>query len=545
MSSTSKSAKKLRQRVETERLANSAVSVPLTLEGTVKLLHELQVHQIELEGQNEELRRIREELDLEIARRQQLEETLEKSEQQLLLFIEHAPAALAMFDRDMRYLRVSRRWLSDYGLNGRNVYGLSHYEIFPEIPEVWKEAHRRGLSGEVLRAAGDRIKRADGTVQWVRWELRPWTDSSGTIGGIVIFSEDITDRKKGENALKASEERYRTLFEMECDALFLLDWETGTIMEANAAAVIMYDYTREELVRLSSCDLSAEPAMTSASIRNNELRVPLRWHRKKDGTVFPVEITGRYFDYQGRKVQVAAIRDITARLGAEKEMTNLNQKLHALSEHLQTAIEQERLAISRDIHDDLGQELTLMKLDIEWLKSRLPEDNHDQHIRLDEINGCVDKFTATVQRIAASLRPPLLDNAGLTAAIEWQIDDFRKRSGLKCFTMLNDEVEPLDMAKSTTVMRIIQEGLINVTRHARATEVIISLCKNDSGLLLEISDNGCGITPEQVVSLKSIGLIGMQERAYLCSGALKIIGAPGNGTTLTLTIPLETGESRV
>lgn len=126
------------------------------------------------------------------------EKALRENEERLRLFIEHAPAGLAMFDRDMRYLSVSRRWKRDYGLGDRDLTGMCHYEVFPEIGEAWKEAHRRGLAGEELRAEGDRFERADGSVQWIRWAIHPWYDSSGQVGGIVIFSEDITESKNAE-----------------------------------------------------------------------------------------------------------------------------------------------------------------------------------------------------------------------------------------------------------------------------------------------------------------------------------------------------------
>ena len=126
-----------------------------------------------------------------------------ESEEQLRLFIENAPTAQAMFDRDMRYLCMSRRWRSDYGLGEFDLFQMSHYEVFPEAAGQWKEVHRRGLAGEAVREDVDRLERADGSVQWVRWEVRPWYDSAGQVGGIVIFTEDFTERKRAEEELIA------------------------------------------------------------------------------------------------------------------------------------------------------------------------------------------------------------------------------------------------------------------------------------------------------------------------------------------------------
>src|SRR5512141_1731545 len=129
---------------------------------------------------------------------------------QLQLFIEHAPAAVAMFDRDMNYLAASRRWVSDHRFV-EPVLGRSHYDVLPDIPERWKEVHRRALAGEVVAKDEDRFDRADGTVQWLNWEVRPWHNACGEVGGIVISLEEISERKRAEEALRKSEERFRAI----------------------------------------------------------------------------------------------------------------------------------------------------------------------------------------------------------------------------------------------------------------------------------------------------------------------------------------------
>src|SRR6266540_1032303 len=183
----------------------------------------------------------------DITERKQVEEKLRESQERLQIFIEHAPASLAMFDREMRYLAVSRRWMTDYRLGDRDIRGESHYALFPEVPERWKAVHRRSLEGEIVRADEDRFVRADGKVQWERWETRPWYAADGAIGGIVIFTEGITERKLAEEALRESELRFRTMisaipplsYETDADGanIFTSDrWRAYTGMTAEESA---------------------------------------------------------------------------------------------------------------------------------------------------------------------------------------------------------------------------------------------------------------------------------------------------------------------
>ena len=168
-----------------------------------------------------------------VTERKLAEDALRRSEQRMRLFIEHAPAGAALLDREMRYVQASRRWREDYGLGDRDLIGISHYEIFPEIPERWKEAHRRCLAGETLREERDCFERADGRVQCVRWELHPWYEK-GQIGGIAIFAEDVTARELAADALLKSEERYRMLFEKTVAGVGIIS-VGGTVLDCNDA----------------------------------------------------------------------------------------------------------------------------------------------------------------------------------------------------------------------------------------------------------------------------------------------------------------------
>ncbi|UTH72818.1 PAS domain S-box protein [Chromobacterium sp. IIBBL 290-4] len=179
----------------------------------------------------------------DITEQKQAEVALRESEQLLHLFVDHAPASLAMFDRQMRYLAVSQRWLKDYGLEGRDVQGLSHYAVFPEIPETWRAIHQRGLAGEVIRAEEDRFLRADGHVQWLKWEIRPWHEKNGAIGGILIYTEDVSDRKLAE----ADTHRLVQALGQTAQPIVMTDAEQR-VTYANPAFIQLMAYPADELI---------------------------------------------------------------------------------------------------------------------------------------------------------------------------------------------------------------------------------------------------------------------------------------------------------
>jgi PAS domain S-box-containing protein len=265
----------------------------------------------------------------DISAHQRAEQTLLEHERQLAIFIEHSPAALAMFDREMRYLEVSRRWMVDYRLGDRNLRGLLHYDVFPEVPERWKAVHRRGIAGEVVREAGDRYERGDGSVQWLRWEVRPWYNTANAIGGIVIFSEDITERKRAEEDLRLT----RFSVETASDALF---WTTpdGRIVDVNEAACRSLGYTREELLRLSVPDVDVHYSAKLwpqhfGEIRQHGSVTFESEHRAKDGRVFAVEIVANYLEYDGQIRNCAMVRNISDRKQAETELRSAKEQLQA------------------------------------------------------------------------------------------------------------------------------------------------------------------------------------------------------------------------
>ena len=267
--------------------------------------------------------------------------------------------------------------------------------------------------------------------------------------------------------------------------------------------------------------------------------------RRLDGT--PMRIEGDYMvihDDQGRIAGHFGIqRDVTDRHLAGEQVRASQQELRALAARLQQVREEERTGISREIHDELGQALTGLKLDIAWMKDRLPRD-HEVRGQCTSIIRRIDGTMSAVRRIATALRPSVLDQLGLAAALEWQGQEFGARTGIEVTTDLCADTctVPDDLASS--VFRILQESLTNVARHARATRVTIRLVQTLDHLMLEVSDDGIGIPPERLDGTASLGLVGMRERALACGGEFSITGQPNQGTTVQLTVPLSTGVGR-
>jgi signal transduction histidine kinase len=215
----------------------------------------------------------------------------------------------------------------------------------------------------------------------------------------------------------------------------------------------------------------------------------------------------------------------------------LFQQLRALASHLQVAREEERTNIAREIHDEFGQALTALKMDLAWLGHRLLKEQTDLQTKMDAMSSLLDTTIQNVRRVATELRPGLLDQLGLTAAIEWQAQEFTERTGIEHELSLGDEDIQLQLDIATAIFRIFQETLTNVVRHSRATHIAVELRDTPDEVVLIVRDNGKGISPSRVVDPQSLGLIGMRERARTWGGAVTVEGIPGGGTNVVVRIP--------
>lgn len=240
----------------------------------------------------------------------------------------------------------------------------------------------------------------------------------------------------------------------------------------------------------------------------------------------------------GKKIFFHTITDITDLKQAEEHLKTSREQLRNLSRHLESVREEERKHVAREIHDELGQTLTVLKIDLSWLSKRFTKEQESLLEKTKSMYELVDMAIQTVKRISAELRPGILDDLGITDALEWQASEFEKMAEIKCEFSSNSKDIVLDSDRSTAIFRIFQEALTNVMRHASATKVRASLKEETGEIVMRIRDNGRGIKKKKIVGPEAFGIIGMRERVHFWGGEVTISSAPGKGTTVVVRIPL-------
>ena len=265
--------------------------------------------------------------------------------------------------------------------------------------------------------------------------------------------------------------------------------------------------------------------------------------RKRDGS--PIEIStsaAPMVSASGEIVGVMSVlTDITERKRVQEELAKSNRQLRDLYRRLQSAREEERTRIAREIHDEFGQILTALKIDLAWLKKQLYNDPIPLFEKIESMSKITSGAIRSIKKLSADLRPAILDDFGLHAAVEWQAEEFENRTGTKCEVEMDVDDVAIDADVSTAIFRIMQETLTNVMRHAEAGKVTLQLKARMGELVFEVRDDGKGISSQQITAPRSYGLMGIRERVYALGGAVDISGSPGNGTTVCVRIPFERG----
>jgi len=363
-------------------------------------------------------------------------------------------------------------------------------------------------------------------------------------GGLMVtFLHDTTERKRLHEALQESEVKYRTLVENANEAIFIVQGEM--IRFANPYGAELTGYPAEELTSAKSFLTFLHPDDRQAAMQRylgRQEDVAQAYTGRivdKGGNIKWIEAKLVRVMWRGSPAIMGLATDVTQRKQAEEELIKSQNELRRLSARLQSIREEERTVIARRVHDELGQALAALKMDLSWLRKRTGKDEETLLHKLEQMSQLIDEETNVVRSISAELRPRILDELSLTDAIEWQARQFQERTGIRCKLNITDQNVVVKPDCSTAIFRILEEALNNVFHHAKATEVEVSLKEKSGNLVLEVRDNGKGIAEEHIHSSDSLGLIGIRERAYSCGGDLRIRGVPSKGTRLAVSIPLD------
>jgi PAS domain S-box-containing protein len=370
---------------------------------------------------------------------------------------------------------------------------------------------------------------------------------------------ELAERRRTESALRESEQRYREVFEKTSDGIFLMDVAPEgrfKFVRFNPAEEKSVGVTDQQAAGRYVSEIMPKPVaetMNASFRRCLEAGAPISYEEQLD-----LPVGRRYFDTslipvrdaEGQIYRLVGIaHNITEQKQAAVHLQKSTEQLRALSSRLQTLREEERTRIAREIHDHLGQLLTALNLELHSVRTKaagLPETDVRTSLtaKVKAATELVNELIRSVQKIASELRPGTLDRLGLEAAIESEAQAFRERTGIQCECSLPTAQMALPREHATALFRIFQEILTNVARHSRATEVMVSLTHKGDSLLLEAEDNGVGIKDSDVAGAKSLGLLGMQERAAILGGKITIRPGVPDGTSVVVQIPLPGKEGK-
>jgi len=438
----------------------------------------------------------------------------------------------------------------EYNSMSLKIFGVSSKEI--KMKCCWELVH--GLGKPIENCPIVRMKKSkqresmifQDKDRWLEVRVDPIFDNQGELTGAVHVVSDITERKKAEEALIESEEKFKSLFENQLEAYayheIILD-EKGKpsdyrFINVNGQFLLQTGLkNKNEIIGKtvleiwpnlgkSWIDIYGEVALTGKPKTFENFSAPLNKHF----------LVNAYSPKQG--FFATSFFDITENKKAADKLFSSREQLKLLTAHLQEVREEERRNISLEIHDDLGQQLTALKIDITWLRQILSNEDKSLIEKTESMNNIINGVIQSVQRISSSLRPSILDDLGLMPAIEWLVNDFNNYSGIKCkLTLPSDE---FDFGKNEAInlFRIVQETLTNIARHSKATKASIIIKEANNNLEIKISDNGIGISKENILDANSFGLQGMKERAEVFKGKIKITGREGKGTKVEIIVPL-------
>lgn len=472
------------------------------------------------------------------------QERLDETSRLLNGIVESVPDAVYAKDREGRYLMINSAGAALFDLTVEEVVGRMDDELFREtdaarIREDDREVLRSGRSIHVR----EQVRTHHGEERYFDVTKAPLRDGDGATVGVVGISREITERKRAEEALEASREKYRKLFQTTPQGIALSTLEDGRFIEVNEGFETLLGYERGELIDRCAPDIDIwvdegdrdrlmERIREEGSVRQLEARL-----RRKDGETIEAEISGEAIEVDDVPSILTVTRDVTEERKHERELDRSREKLRRYAAHLTSAREQERTELARDIHDHLGQLLTGVKLKIARMARASDLGQAPEQQGFESIVELVDEAVEAVRDLSGSLRPSALDQIGLVDAVRWQVERAAEQFGFE--GTVQSEVEELQLEddEAIHVFRVVQEALTNVGRHAHAARVLVKFEVSDGLFTLRVLDDGVGIDAETARAVDSHGVMGMEERALVLGGEITLRIRSEGGTELRLEVP--------
>jgi PAS domain S-box-containing protein len=479
--------------------------------------------------------------------------------QRLEAIMRSAMDAIITIDAQQRVVLFNAAAERMFGIAAGEAIGGPLERFIPARLRAAHVAHvdRFARTGDTSRRMGLQMslaaQRADGTEFPIEASI-----SQATVDGqrlLTVILRDVSERvqagarlERAHAALHEGEARLEAIVRSAMDAIITVDAGSRVVL-FNGAAERLFGVAAPDAVG-SPLDRFIPPRFRGAHaghierfVRTGETsrRMGMQtalWALHADGSEFPIEASISHATVGGQKLLTVILRDITERVAAERKIRQAGEELRSLSVAMLEVREAERTRIARELHDELGQALTALKMDVDLMAATLPDGRDDLQERIRAMREMLDFTVATTRRISADLRPLVLDDLGLGAAAEWLAHNVVQRAGVACDLHIDPSCADLGEPHASALFRIMQESLTNVTRHAHARRVEVALERAGDDAVLTVRDDGVGIEPGSRPKPTSFGLRGIRERVLLLGGDVRISSAAGAGTTVVARIPL-------
>lgn len=485
---------------------------------------------------------------LEIFETKKIRETAEKlvieSERRYHTLAESSPVGIFHTDATGYTTYVNPRWTTISGVSfeaalGNGWLNAVHEDDKQKLVQGWEEATKNHL----ISSTQYRFVRPDGSVAWVLGQAVPEKNNENEIIGYVGTITDITQQKKSELQIAQARDLSLTIINSLPGIFYLYD-ENRRFLRWNKNFEKVSGYTAEEIKNMHPLDFfsNEEKELLEEKISNTfkygQDQVEAKFQLKNKEQI-AYYFTGKLIEYENVSCLMGVGIDITERVEAQERIKETSEELRQLALHLQTIREEERKRIGREIHDELGQQLTAIKMDVAWIDKKVPEEYAHLKTKIKNVIALLDGSNKSIRRILSELRPGVLEDNDLVDALQWLGKQFSANTGISVTFNKPEKITKVAQPLANCIFRVYQEALTNITRYAEAKNVFTTIIADEQNIALTIKDDGKGFDAATIKNKKSFGLLGMKERVHSLNGRFDLISSPGLGTTINIFLPLQ------